>query len=287
MHSKDCGTLYRKHLEDCGSEAGNSYGHAHLLFSARSCFLQQDTKYSHISPILPLCVTVLWNWTAVFFLSTEKYDLMVKEGEIVCLGRETLSQVDLQILFFIRSDFYSLICYHSNMLLIATNAIKLHLTTETHPSNGGSGWNHSNISLQFKNNVRLIITRDVWTSRRLFKSVFEFASTPVISGDKGWRLIVFIVAVVKIMKDETSYMTTRAACCHRLAQKNPNIKIRLNSETEIISEQLKFNILNGISHHLSTFLFSFLLEGKYEANLISSVVNSSSRNHKLKIKVFL
>lgn len=35
------------------------------------------------------------------YLSAEKYDLMVKEGEIVCLGRETLSQVYLQILFFI------------------------------------------------------------------------------------------------------------------------------------------------------------------------------------------
>lgn len=34
------------------------------------------------------------------YLSTEKYDLMPKEGEIVCLGRETLFQVYLQILFF-------------------------------------------------------------------------------------------------------------------------------------------------------------------------------------------
>lgn len=34
------------------------------------------------------------------YLSTEKYDLMLKEGEIVFSGRETLSHVYLQILFF-------------------------------------------------------------------------------------------------------------------------------------------------------------------------------------------
>lgn len=255
MHSKVCGTLDRKHLEDCGSEAGNSYGHAHLLFSARSCFLQQDTKYSHIPPHTSIMCHCFMKLNYSLYLSTEKYDLMVKEGEIVCLCRETLSQVYLQILFFSVLHPVSFKKTSEHMMTfdllplqhIGTNAIKLHLTTETHPSNGASGWNDSNITLQIKNNVQLIIVRDVLISRRLFKSgVFELASTCVISAAKGWRFCFFSLWLSQ-KEWKTSYMTSY--------KKKQTSRLDWTLKLKLLSEQLLIYWMGSHITFVKVFVF--------------------------------